>query len=107
MIEPYQIVLLQAERVAYRAGGEAKHKENMERNLKRYCDLIDEACRGPFAGVPGFSAFGGGARLVTIGEFSITGRVVVNKEFRIYERNEWVAYSSSGWDNIWENYYDD
>ncbi|MFC1969492.1 nitrilase-related carbon-nitrogen hydrolase [Chloroflexota bacterium] len=80
MIERYQVAICQAERVAFRAGGPAKYKENKEGNLKRYCDLIDEACTGVFAGKSGFSGFGGGrVKLITFGEFALTGHHLAAK----------------------------
>ena len=68
MIEPYIVAVCQAERVAYRAGGVAKHKQNMTTNLKRYCDLIDFIFSGSGTKSGAFRP-----QLVTFGEFGITG----------------------------------
>ena len=72
MIEPYYVAVCQAERIAPRSGGLARLRKNIESNLNRYCNLIDYCCGGNLAGVPGF-AIAGPVRLVTFGEFSITG----------------------------------
>lgn len=62
--EPYQAVACQHEIVPARSGGQ--FKENIKRNLDHYCDLID-FCHGKFFAVLG------PVRLITFGEFSITG----------------------------------
>jgi hypothetical protein len=72
MIEPYYVAVCQAERIAPRSGGPAKLRENIAQNLERYCHLIDYCCRGNLSGVPGF-AIAGPVKLITFGEFSITG----------------------------------
>jgi len=69
-IEPYYVAVCQAERIHPRSGGMAKLKENVERNLERYCDLIDN-CTSKTK-TPGFTTTGS-VKLVTFGEFSITG----------------------------------
>ncbi len=50
MIAPYRVAVCQAEKIVPRSGGDKKIKENIDRNLKRYCGLIDFACGGAFAG---------------------------------------------------------
>jgi len=74
MIEPYSVAICQAERIVPRAGGDDKIKENTLKNLKRYCGLVDFCCGGPLVGKPGFS-LSGQVKLVTFGEYLITGRV--------------------------------
>lgn len=74
MIEPYHVAICQAERIAPRSGGDAKIKENIHRNLQHYCDLIDYCCGGFLVGKPGFSVTGP-VKLVTFGEYAITGFV--------------------------------
>jgi len=71
-IQPYFIAVCQAEKVAVRSGGPSKYRENIEKNLERYCGLIDYCCGGNLAGRDGF-AIAGPVKLVTFGEFSITG----------------------------------
>ena len=68
MIEPYNLVICQAERVVVMSGGVTKIKENVERNLAHYCGLIDWICAGDFLGPTR-----GPAKLITFGEFAITG----------------------------------
>jgi len=70
MIEPYFVAICQAERVAVRSGG--KLKENIKRNLDRYCGLIDYCCGGNLSLVPEYSP-AAPVKLITFGEFSITG----------------------------------
>ncbi|MEW6141986.1 MAG: nitrilase-related carbon-nitrogen hydrolase [Chloroflexota bacterium] len=70
MIEPYFAAICQAERVAVRSGG--KIKENIKRNLDRYCNLIEYCCTGNLSLVPEY-AIAGPVKLITFGEFSITG----------------------------------
>jgi predicted amidohydrolase len=68
MFKSYIVAVCQAEMIHTRSGGDERIKENAARNLKRYCDLID-------------SIYGGGGtktsaampKLVTFGEFAITG----------------------------------
>lgn len=72
MIEPYYVAICQAERITVAAGGAGQVKENINHNLQRYCNLIDVCCSGLLAGVPGASVTGP-VKLVTFGEFSITG----------------------------------
>jgi predicted amidohydrolase len=62
--EPFQAMACQHEIIPARAGG--RFKENIKKNLDHYCDLID-FCHGKFLGVFG------PVRLITFGEFSITG----------------------------------
>jgi len=73
MIDPYYVALCQVERIAVRAGGLAKLKDNMEKNINRYRDFIDFVAGGYIVGKPGFSVTGA-VRLVTFGEFALTGR---------------------------------
>lgn len=62
--EPYQVVACQHELVPARVG--RRFRDNIEKNLEHYCDLID-FCHDKFFSVSG------PIRLVTFGEFSITG----------------------------------
>jgi len=71
-VDPYYVAVCQAEKIAPRSGGLSRLKENIQSNLKRYAGLIDYACGGNLAGVPGF-AIAGPVKLVTFGEFAITG----------------------------------
>ncbi len=72
MIEPYQVAVIQAEKIAPRSGGDQRIKENVEKNLQRYCGLIDYCCGGLHAG-KGRLNIAGRTRLVTFGEYAITG----------------------------------
>ncbi len=74
MVEPYTVAICQAEKMVPRSDGDDKIKENTAKNLKRYCGLIDFCCGGFLVGKPGFS-LSGQVKLVTFGEYAITGRV--------------------------------
>ena len=68
------MAICQAEKIVPRSDGDDKIKENTAKNLKRYCGLIDFCCGGFLVGKPGFS-LSGQVKLVTFGEYAITGRV--------------------------------
>jgi len=72
MIEPYSVAVIQAEKIVTRSGGDQNIRANIEKNLERYCGLIDFACGGPFAGKKGFNITNR-VKLVTFGEYAITG----------------------------------
>ena len=71
-VESYFAAVIQAEKIAVRANGLEKFRENIEKNLERFCGLIDYCCAGNLAGRDGF-AIAGPVKLITFGEFSITG----------------------------------
>jgi len=71
-IESYFAAVIQAEKIAVRAGGMEKFRENIRKNLDRFCGLIDYCCAGNLAGRDGF-AIAGPVKLITFGEFAITG----------------------------------
>ncbi|MFC1969128.1 nitrilase-related carbon-nitrogen hydrolase [Chloroflexota bacterium] len=88
MIKPYYVAICQSERIAGLSGGLKKVKENAEKNLQRFRGLIDFVCGGPLVGRGGITVTGD-IRLVTFGEFAITGhhipadagdRVLSNRE---------------------------
>ncbi|RJO60182.1 hypothetical protein C4544_06000 [candidate division WS5 bacterium] len=63
IIKPYTIAVMQASKIQIRSGGMAKFKKNVKTNLNHYCALIDGACRNNSS-----------VKLVTFGEFTITGQ---------------------------------
>ncbi|MEW6141842.1 MAG: nitrilase-related carbon-nitrogen hydrolase [Chloroflexota bacterium] len=71
-IQPFFVAVCQAEKTAVRSGGPAKYRENIEKNLDRFCGLIDYCCAGNLAGRDSF-AIAGPVKLITFGEFAITG----------------------------------
>ncbi len=70
MIESYRVAVIQAEKIPPRVGGDKKFKENVQKNIDRYCALIDYTFSGPFAML---RQGPGRVRLVTFGEYSLTG----------------------------------
>jgi predicted amidohydrolase len=72
MIEPYYVAVCQAATIPPRLGGLARLRENVGKNLQHYCDLIDLACAGNHGEAAPYALFNP-VRLVTFGEFAITG----------------------------------
>lgn len=72
MIEPYSIAVIQATKIAPRSGGLAKLEENVNKNLSHFCDLIDMCCGGNVLASTDLSLTDP-VKLVTFGEFAITG----------------------------------
>lgn len=72
MIEPYEIAVIQAAKIAPRSGGLGKLRENVEKNLQHYSDLIDMCCGANAVAATGLS-LSDPVRMVTFGEFGITG----------------------------------
>jgi predicted amidohydrolase len=99
VIEPYFAAVIQAERIAVRAGGMEKFRENIQKNLERFCGLIDYCCAGNLAGRDGF-AIAGPVKLITFGEFAITGlyspAIPGDHRFGNAEINKYLAISIPG-----------
>ena len=72
MIAPYNVAVCQMDRIVGLSRGLEHTKEVARENLKRYCEVIDFTCAGEFSG-RGPVASAEGVRLLTFGEFSITG----------------------------------
>ena len=83
-IEPYLVAVMQASKIQARSGGMAEFKENVQKNMAHYGALIDGACRGNSA-----------VKLVTFGEFTITGQYApADADDHIYSNREIIEKTS-------------